>query len=153
MASSFRQLRDFIQKQMRMSHIYQPVMIKELLRRGGKTSIRNIAATFLAHDASQLEYYEQITKNMPGKVLAKHGIVHRDGDNYKLTLDPSKLSRQERDDLILLCNTAINDYLAKTRCGGLRSSQGSARPPLGRSPLRGPQACRISLRTLWYFGG
>jgi len=27
----------------------------------------------LAHDESQLEYYEQITKTMPGKVLAKHG--------------------------------------------------------------------------------
>jgi len=26
---------------MRMSHIYQPVMIKELLKRGGKASIRD----------------------------------------------------------------------------------------------------------------
>jgi len=52
-----------------MSHIYQPVMIKELLTNGGKSSIRNIAAAFLARDASQLEYYEQITKDMPGKVL------------------------------------------------------------------------------------
>ena len=75
--SSFEHLRDFIQKRMRMSHIYQPVMIKELLKRGGKTSIRNIAAAFLARDASQLEYYEQITKDMPGKVLGKHGIVER----------------------------------------------------------------------------
>jgi hypothetical protein len=41
-----------------MSHIYQPVMIRELLTSGGKSSIRNIAAAFLARDASQLEYYE-----------------------------------------------------------------------------------------------
>jgi ATP adenylyltransferase len=53
MASSFKQLRDFIQQQMRMSHIYQPVMIKELLKRRGKASLRNIAAAFLARDASQ----------------------------------------------------------------------------------------------------
>ncbi len=33
MASSFKHLRDFIQKQMRMSHIYQPVMIKKLLNK------------------------------------------------------------------------------------------------------------------------
>jgi ATP adenylyltransferase len=98
---------------MRMSHIYQPVMIRELLKRGGKTSIRNIAAAFLAHDASQLEYYEQITKNMPGKVLAKHGIVRRDGDDYKLALDLSKLSRQERAELIELCDASIGDYLQK----------------------------------------
>jgi hypothetical protein len=75
MAKSFKHLRDFIQKKMQMRHIYQPVMIKELLKHGGRTTIRNIAAAFLARDASQLEYYEQITKNMRGKVLAKHGIV------------------------------------------------------------------------------
>ena len=79
-ASSFEHLRDFIRKTMRMSHIYQPVMIKELLARGGKASIRDIAAAFLARDESQLEYYEQITKDMPGKVLSKHGVVERDGD-------------------------------------------------------------------------
>ena len=56
---------------MRMSHVYQPVMIKELLTRGGTASIRDIAAAFLARDASQLEYYEQITKDMPGKVLSR----------------------------------------------------------------------------------
>ena len=54
---------------MRMSHIYQPVMIRELLKSGGKASIRNIAAAFLSRDESQLEYYKQITKDMPGKVL------------------------------------------------------------------------------------
>ena len=99
MASSF-DLRDFLQKQMRMSHIYQPVMIKELLKQGGKASIRDIAAAFLARDESQLEYYEKITKDMPGKVLAKHGIVERDGDQYRLALDPSSLSAEERDELV-----------------------------------------------------
>src|SRR3974377_2041556 len=98
MASSFKHLRNFIQKQMRMSHIYQPVMIKELLKRGGKASIRTIAAAFLARDGSQLEYYEQITKNMPGKVLAKHGIVERDGDHYRLTVDQASLSSEQRDE-------------------------------------------------------
>jgi ATP adenylyltransferase len=113
MASSFKHLRDFIQKQMRMSHIYQPVMIRELLKRGGKASIHNIAAAFLARDASQLEYYEQITKNMPGKVLAKHGIVERDRDQYRLAIDRSSLSSQERDELVRLCDEAISTYLEK----------------------------------------
>jgi ATP adenylyltransferase len=75
MAMSFEHLRDFIQKKMKMAHVYQPVMITELLNQGGNASIQNIAAAFLSRDASQLEYYEQITKNMPGKVLGKHGIV------------------------------------------------------------------------------
>jgi ATP adenylyltransferase len=113
MTSSFRRLRDFIQKQMRMSHIYQPVMIRELLHGGGKASIRKIAGAFLARDESQLEYYEQITKNMPGKVLAKHGIVARDGDDYLLTTDLSLLSSTERNELVRLCDEAINAYLEK----------------------------------------
>lgn len=96
-----------------MSHIYQPVMIKELLTHGGKSSIRDIAAAFLARDASQLEYYEQITKDMPGKVLNKHGIVQRDGDAYRLTVDTPSLSSDERDELVRLCDEAIVTYLEK----------------------------------------
>jgi hypothetical protein len=42
MLSSFNHLRDFIQKQMRMSHIYQPVMIGELLKRGGKAAFATL---------------------------------------------------------------------------------------------------------------
>ena len=96
-----------------MSHIYQPVMIKELLTHGGRASIRDIAAAFLARDASQLEYYEQITKDMPGKVLAKHGIVERDGNDYRLSTDPSSLSSEEREELARLCDEAISTYLQK----------------------------------------
>jgi 5-methylcytosine-specific restriction endonuclease McrA len=98
---------------MRMAHIYQPVMIKELLQSGGKASIRNIAAAFLSRDESQLEYYEQITKDMPGKVLGKHGVVERDGNEYRLTIDPSSLSSEERDELGRLCDEAISAYLQK----------------------------------------
>src|SRR5215467_12268706 len=112
-ASSFEHLRDFIKKRMRMAHIYQPVMIKELLTRGGKASIRNIAAAFLVRDASQLEYYEQITKDMPGKVLGKHGIVTREGAAYRLTIDPASLSSEEKDELVRLCDEAIDAYLKK----------------------------------------
>jgi diadenosine tetraphosphate (Ap4A) HIT family hydrolase len=98
---------------MRMSHIYQPVMIRELLKCNGKASIRKIAGAFLARDESQLEYYEQITKNMPGKILTKHGIVSRDGNEYRLTTDPSLLSSEERNELIQLCDEAIKTYLEK----------------------------------------
>jgi ATP adenylyltransferase len=98
---------------MRMAHIYQPVMIKELLQSGGKASIRNIAAAFLSRDESQLEYYEQITKDMPGKVLGKHGIVERNNDEYRLIIDPSSLSSEERDELVRLCDEAISAYLQK----------------------------------------
>jgi hypothetical protein len=51
---------------MRMSHIYQPLMLKLLLEQGGRASTRDIAAAFLSYDESQLDYYETITNRMPG---------------------------------------------------------------------------------------
>ncbi|MGA9009335.1 MAG: hypothetical protein WB495_21225 [Xanthobacteraceae bacterium] len=128
-------MRDFIQKQMRMAHVYQPVMIRELLKRGGKASIRNIAEAFLIRDESQLEYYEQITKNMPGKVLAKHGIVVRDGDQYRLTTDPSSLSSKERNELVRLYEMAISTYLSKRGTAVYDHRRAALDYPFGQSPL------------------
>ena len=69
MSQQFDDLSDFIRNQMRMSHIYQLVMLMELLNRDGSASIRDVAKALLAEDISQIEYYERITKNMPGRVL------------------------------------------------------------------------------------
>ena len=57
--------------------------------------------------------YEQITKDMPGKVLGRHGIVERDGGDYRFAVDPSTLSGEERGELIQLCDEAISTYLQK----------------------------------------
>jgi hypothetical protein len=68
---------------MRMSHVYQPVVLLELLRHRGAASKTEIAraATRLARDAAQIEYYEQITRDMVGRVLTNnHGIADREGD-------------------------------------------------------------------------
>jgi ATP adenylyltransferase len=109
----FTALRYFILHRMRMSHIYQPVMLRTLIEGGGKATIRQIAAAFLGRDQSQLEYYEEITKAMPGKVLAKHGLVQREGQSFRLTFDPASLSSAERDELLRLCDQKVQRYLEK----------------------------------------
>jgi hypothetical protein len=48
-----------------LTHIYQPVMLMALLKNKGSRSAREIAKEFLKQDESQIEYYEQITKQMP----------------------------------------------------------------------------------------
>jgi hypothetical protein len=58
----YEQLSHFISHEMRMSHVYQPVMLRELLRRKGTVSVNDVAKALLAEDRSQVEYYEQITK-------------------------------------------------------------------------------------------
>jgi ATP adenylyltransferase len=69
MSNKFDELSYFIRNNMKMSQIYQPVMLIELLRKGGSASVREIAKVILDHDTSQIEYYEKTIKNMPGKVL------------------------------------------------------------------------------------
>ncbi len=78
----FHQLKDFLVSKMRMSHIYQPVMIKTLIETGGRSSTAEIARALLSYDVSQQEYYEQITKNMVGRVLTKnHEVAEKDGND------------------------------------------------------------------------
>ena len=96
-----------------MSHIYQPLMIRTLLTHGGRASIRQIASTFLSKDASQIEYYEEITKNMPGKVLARRGIVRREGNAFQLLPDVASLDPAEIDELVRLCDAKLDDYMEK----------------------------------------
>ena len=93
-----------------MSHIYQPVMLVELLERGGTATVNQIARTILQHDPSQIEYYEQITRRMPGRVLTKNrGITTKEGDSYHLTRF-EELSKEETQALITACKQRLSEY-------------------------------------------
>jgi len=115
MSDSFDQLSDFIRNQMRMSHIYQPVMLIELLCREGSASSSQIAKALLSRDGSQVEYYEHITKNMVGKVLTKsRGITSRDKNQYSL-IGFDGLTDEEKTQLIELCESSIEEFLEKRK--------------------------------------
>ena len=83
MSEPFETLKRFLSEEIRMSHIYQPVMLKRIFINDGSASINEIAKDLLSYDQSQIEYYEDRTKNMVGKVLTSNrGITQRDGDRY-----------------------------------------------------------------------
>lgn len=105
----FADLKTFIEKSMRMSHIYQPVMLMSLLENGGKSSVRDIATSILIHDESQIEYYEQITKQMVGQVLRRRAIVKKEGKAFEL-LDFDKLSGEQVTELIGLLHGKLDDF-------------------------------------------
>ena len=110
----FYELKDFIENKMIMQHIYQPVMVKTLLKSGNRASIREIATSFLELDESQIDYYKVITKQMPGKVLKKHNIVSEISGEYILNVPG--LTEDQRNKLILLCEQKISNYI-KTKGG------------------------------------
>src|SRR5262245_9617297 len=109
---NFRELRKFIEYGMRMSHIYQPVLIRTLLDQNGRASIDDIAHALLKEDRSQLEYYSEITKNMVGRVLANRNVVVREGRDYEL-LGYSQLSRDQVQELKGVCDRKLADYIAR----------------------------------------
>ena len=54
---TFSDLKDFLIDRMRMSHIYQPVMLMSLLKNGGVASVESLAKDLLINDQSQIGYY------------------------------------------------------------------------------------------------
>jgi ATP adenylyltransferase len=112
-SETYERLVRFIEHDMRMSHIYQPVMIRTLLKHAGQASVRDIAIALLAEDRSQIEYYEHITQNMVGRVLtASRGITEKNGRTYTLR-GFTDLSEAEVADLIRRCDAKVIQYLER----------------------------------------
>ena len=57
---TFSDRKDFLINRMRMSHIYQPVMLMTLLKNGGVASVESLAKDLLINDQSQVEYYDNV---------------------------------------------------------------------------------------------
>jgi hypothetical protein len=107
---SFEELRDFITSRMRLSHIYQPLLIKSLVESGGVATVRQLAGSFLAHDESQLLYYENTLKKMPIKVFTNHRILKRNGE--LVTLEVKKLTLEQKAEIKKLCEQRMQEYVA-----------------------------------------
>jgi diadenosine tetraphosphate (Ap4A) HIT family hydrolase/5-methylcytosine-specific restriction endonuclease McrA len=109
---TFEELADFIEHRMKMSHVYQPVMLTCLLTNKGHASVKDIARSILQRDESQIEYYEKVTNNMVGRVLRRHEIVRKAGDRYFLS-GFERLADDQIAMLIALCQKRLDDYLAR----------------------------------------
>ena len=112
MSKIYNSLKNFISKKMRMSHIYQPLMLIELIKGNGKSTGRKIAKSFLDYDETQIEYYQNITKQMPFKFLSKHlNEIKRDKENY--IFEGFDLTESQKQELIELCKEQLDKYINK----------------------------------------
>jgi diadenosine tetraphosphate (Ap4A) HIT family hydrolase/5-methylcytosine-specific restriction endonuclease McrA len=114
--NTYAKLENFIRFRMKMSHIYQPIMLINLLKNDGKSSVEKIAKSLLVQDQSQIEYYEQITKNMVGKVLSDNNEITariKDGSRIEGFYIPGyeTLSSREVKSLIELCESKIKEFI------------------------------------------
>jgi diadenosine tetraphosphate (Ap4A) HIT family hydrolase/5-methylcytosine-specific restriction endonuclease McrA len=87
-------------------------MLIELIKGNGKSTGRKIAKSFLDYDETQIEYYQNITKQMPFKFLSKHlKEIKRDKENY--TFEGFDLTESQKQELIELCKEQLEKYINK----------------------------------------
>jgi hypothetical protein len=132
---AYKMLENF-HREMRMVHIYQPAMLMKLLKSSGEAKIREIAKFLLSHNQSQIEHYEQITKNMVGRVPTKtRGLTERIDDVYRLK-GFEDLPSDEIKDLVSLCqeNCRIHCKAWQTHLG---TSSKERRIHIKHGPIRG----------------
>ena len=112
---TYQDLIDFLENKMRLSHIYQPLLIKNLIESGGSATIRQLANVFLSQDESQLIYYEKTIKRMPLKVLKNHDIVSENGDLVSLKV--KNLTFEQKAEIKMICEKKMQEFIVRKGLG------------------------------------
>ena len=105
------QIIDFVRERMRMSHVYQPLLIRALVRADGSATLRQLATALLVEDEGQLLYYEDRIKKMPLPVLRGHGVVISERD--LVSLNTGHLTYEQRAAIELACTEKLADFLQR----------------------------------------
>ena len=103
----------FIRKT-QMSHIYKPVMLQAVLRRGGTATKAEIAEDIIKRDVLQHEHYRRnVIDKQPGWRLERDGALVKDGGTYRLAPPFDQLRESDRLALITECEKRIEDFLER----------------------------------------
>lgn len=85
-------------------------MIRTLIDHRGEADDEQIAKSLLSHDKSQIEYYQQITRNMVGRVLRRRDVVEKEGRNY-LLVGFDKFTPAQIQTLREACDKKLSEYI------------------------------------------
>jgi len=138
-SATYERLRDYIARRMRMSHIYQPLMLMELLGRRSPAPAQDVARRILGEDVTQIEYYTERVKRMVGKVLTGNGITRCERGTYAL-VGGEELSDAERDQLLELCRQRLDAFREQ------RGEEVFAHRSRHRTPISGSVKYRVLTR-------
>jgi 5-methylcytosine-specific restriction endonuclease McrA len=138
-SATYERLREYIAKRMRMSHIYQPLMLMELLGRRSPAPAQDVARRILGEDVTQIDYYTERVKRMVGKVLTGNGITRYERGTYDL-VGGEELSDVERDELLQLCRQRLDAFREQ------RGEEVFAHRSRHRTPISGSIKYRVLTR-------
>ena len=106
---NFTELKNFLQTEMRMSHVYQPLLIRTLVDAGNRATLRQVAMVFAGVDEAQIRLYEHRIKTMPVRVLRKHGVVSTDQDVIAMNI--TRLTYEQRAEIRAICEARISGFI------------------------------------------
>jgi ATP adenylyltransferase len=138
-SATYQRLRQYIAERMRMSHIYQPLMLMELLGRRSPAPAQDVARRILGEDVTQIEYYTERVKRMVGKVLTGNGITRCERGTYAL-VGGEELSDAEPDQLLALCRQRLDAFRQQ------RGEEVFAHCSRHRTPISGSIKYRVLTR-------
>ena len=149
-SATYERIRQCIAKRMRMSHIYQPLMLMELLGRRSPAPAQDGARRILGEDVTRIDYYTERVKRMVGKVLTGNGITRYERGTDDLVGGVAEgfcaaveLSDAERDQLLQLCRQRLDAFREKR---GEEVGCGFPVPPGARTHASTGQATPIQER-------
>ena len=111
------ELIEFIDNTMRMSHIYQPLLIQSLVESGGQATLRELAVKFLSEEEAEIQEMMKTIKTMPVHVLSaknknrKKPIVEEKDGVVRLLAKPADL--KERAEILGACARKLHEYVAR----------------------------------------
>jgi hypothetical protein len=106
---TFDELLKFVEEDLRMSHVYQPLLISFLVQSGGAATVRQLAQEFALADEASVLHYEKRIKEMPIPVLAKRGVVSKKHNFVELQVDDLTYAQSSR--IRAACEKRIADFL------------------------------------------
>ena len=105
------ELLNFLENEMQMQHVYQPLMIRCLLDANGSATVRELATAFAVDAPEAVGYYERRIRLNPVPVLERHGVIEQREGRVVLKLDLPSV--EERAQIRWLCDTKIAEYLER----------------------------------------
>ncbi|MBN1834384.1 MAG: EVE domain-containing protein [Spirochaetales bacterium] len=106
-------LEDFVANRMQISEVYQPVVIRALITRGGRATLTEMADDLARWKPSSLEELRKRLLQSPRSVLEGHGIIEHDpdSDTFVLQFDPGDTEAATR--IATLCEQRIEEWLER----------------------------------------
>lgn len=104
------ELENFLLEKMSMTANYQPVIIRELLRRNGTATVDELLKSLMIEDQILLSRWRLVLMNWPKKTLTKHELISYDRKTtkFKLLVDIKTSNKIEK--LIHICDKKIKTF-------------------------------------------